>query len=158
MKTKLLFIFLLLMQCKIFAQTISKQNLEIVCKEQHCSMQKADSILRNCAYIHFDTTAFNFGNYLEGFNATYFFTYTNIGLKPLKLINIQCSCGCCVPIWKIDEITNLGNSSIIGISYNTLGRTGKFASAVLFCTTNSYQPFSQLRLDGNVIPSTIQKK
>ena len=128
MKTTLLFIFLLLMQCKIFAQTISKQNLEIVCREQHCSMQKADSILKNCAYIHFDTLVHNFDTIAEGPDGIYSFGYSNIGVIPLLITNVHLSC-CSIPTWNKNEL-KVGEREKIIVHISTQGRPLSFKKSV----------------------------
>ncbi len=158
MKIKLLFIFLLIMQCKIFAQTISKQNLEIVCKEQHCSIQKADSILRNCGYIHFDTTTYDFGNVIEGKQAKHSFSFTNIGNKPLLLTNVRCPCGCLTDVWNTGEIVPSGNSSKVELFYSTQGRIGKFVGGNCQGNANSYNSTFHLQVTGIVVALTTQKK
>jgi hypothetical protein len=135
------------MQCKIFAQTISKQNLEIVCREQHCSIQKADSILRNCAYIHFDTLVHDFDTIPEGPDGIYSFEYINIGAIPLIITNVHISC-CSFPHWD-KETLSFGQKSKITVFITTQGRPFSFAKSVTVWS-NSYNKNDFLTVKGFV--------
>ena len=118
------------MQCKIFAQTISKENLEIVCHEQHCSIQKADSILRNRAYIHFDTLLHDFDTIPEGPNAKFKFKLTNIGNKPLLISSINTGCRCLTASLEPSEPMLVGNKNELIAVYFTNGRWGNFTKVI----------------------------
>ena len=62
-------------------------------------------------------TEFDFGKIPQGKPVTHVFTFTNTGTTPLKLENVQASCGCTTPEWSKDEIAP-GGSSKITVGYN----------------------------------------
>ena len=148
MKTKLLFIFLLLMQCKIFAQIILKQNLEIVCREQHCSMQKADSILRNCAYILFDSTRVRVGNIPEGPSFKIRLSFINIGCKPLVL-NWALGSGSLYAAYPKEPILPM-ETRYVDIYKPTFGRKGEAFNKALGVSSNAYNKQINILISGTV--------
>ena len=62
-------------------------------------------------------TEYDFGKIPQGKPVTHVFTFTNTGSTPLKLDNVQASCGCTTPEWSKDEIAP-GASSKINVGYN----------------------------------------
>ena len=59
----------------------------------------------------------DFGKIPQGKPVTYVFEVKNTGLTPLKISNVQASCGCTTPEWNKDEIAP-GASSKITVGYN----------------------------------------
>ena len=59
----------------------------------------------------------NFGNIAQGRPASYTFEIVNTGKEPLKLDNVQASCGCTTPVWSKDAIAP-GETSKIQVGYN----------------------------------------
>ncbi|HUS02563.1 MAG TPA: DUF1573 domain-containing protein [Chitinophagaceae bacterium] len=62
-------------------------------------------------------TEYDFGKIPQGKPVTHIFTFTNTGTTPLKLDNVQASCGCTTPEWSKDEVA-AGTSSKITVGYN----------------------------------------
>lgn len=60
---------------------------------------------------------YDFGKIPQGKPVTHIFMYTNTGTTPLKLDNVQASCGCTTPEWSKDEIAP-GATSKITVGYN----------------------------------------
>jgi len=73
-------------------------------------------------------TAHNFGKIPQGRPATYVFEVVNIGSIPLKLDNVQASCGCTTPEWSREAIAP-GASAQIKVGYNAHAE-GAFAKTV----------------------------
>jgi Protein of unknown function (DUF1573) len=73
-------------------------------------------------------TGHNFGKIPQGRPATYVFEVVNIGLAPLKLDNVQASCGCTTPEWSRDAIAP-GAAAQIKVGYNAHAE-GAFAKTV----------------------------
>lgn len=59
----------------------------------------------------------DFGKIPQGRPATYIFEIVNTGKTPLKLDNVQASCGCTTPQWSKDDIAP-GATSKITVGYN----------------------------------------
>jgi hypothetical protein len=62
-------------------------------------------------------TDHDFGMIPQGKPVTYVFDIVNTGAKPLKLDNVQASCGCTTPEWNHDAIP-AGSADKIRVGYN----------------------------------------
>lgn len=62
-------------------------------------------------------TEFDFGKIPQGKPVYHTFEIVNKGDKPLKLDNVQASCGCTTPEWSRDEIAP-GATAAIKVGYN----------------------------------------
>ena len=62
-------------------------------------------------------TSHDFGMIPQGKPVTYVFDIVNTGAKPLKLDNVQASCGCTTPEWNHDAIP-AGSADKIRVGYN----------------------------------------
>ena len=89
---------------------------------------------------------YNFGSIPEGFDVYYDFTLTNVGNGPLLLQSVNASCGCTVPTFSKEPIAP-GQSTVIGVKYNTNGRPGSFEKTL---TIISNAPTKVLTLVGRV--------
>ena len=72
--------------------------------------------------------AHNFGKIPQGRPAVYVFEIVNTGTVPLKLDNVQASCGCTTPVWSRDPIA-AGATAKIQVGYNAYGQ-GPFTKTV----------------------------
>ena len=73
-------------------------------------------------------TTHNFGKIPQGRPTTYNFEITNTGKEPLRLENVQASCGCTTPEWSREPIA-AGASAVIKVGYNAYAE-GTFAKVV----------------------------
>lgn len=82
-------------------------------------------------------TEYDFGKIPQGKPVTHVFMFTNSGNTPLKLDNVQASCGCTTPEWSKEEIAP-GASSKITVGYNaaTDGPFSKFITITYNGTQN----------------------
>ncbi len=62
-------------------------------------------------------TTHNFGKIPQGRPATYTFEISNTGTEPLRLENVQASCGCTTPEWSKEPIAP-GATANIRVGYN----------------------------------------
>jgi hypothetical protein len=67
--------------------------------------------------LNLKETGHNFGKIPQGRPATYVFEVINIGQIPLRLDNVQASCGCTTPEWSRDAIAP-GAVAQIKVGYN----------------------------------------
>jgi len=70
----------------------------------------------------------NFGKIPQGRPATYTFEIVNTGSVPLRLDNVQASCGCTTPVWSREPI-EAGGTGNIQVGYNAYGE-GSFTKTV----------------------------
>ncbi|MDB5251778.1 MAG: hypothetical protein JWP27_947 [Flaviaesturariibacter sp.] len=68
-------------------------------------------------------SVFDFGKIPQGKPVFHFFDVVNHGTKPLRLDNVQASCGCTTPEWSKDEIP-AGGTSRIRVGYNAASSGG----------------------------------
>ena len=91
-------------------------------------------------------TEHDFSKIPQGKPAYYSFEITNMGKVPLKLDNVQASCGCTTPEWSRDEIAP-GANAVIKVGYNAAAE-GPFEK-VITITYNTNQT-KQLKIKGTV--------
>jgi len=72
--------------------------------------------------------AHNFGKIPQGRPTIYTFEIVNTGSVPLKLDNVQASCGCTTPVWSRDPI-EAGATAKIQVGYNAYAQ-GPFTKTV----------------------------
>ena len=73
----------------------------------------------------------NFGKIPQGRPATYNFEITNNGAEPLRLDNVQASCGCTTPEWSRDPIA-AGATATIKVGYNAFAEGAFTKNVTLF--------------------------
>ena len=71
---------------------------------------------------------YDFGKILQGRPVTHIFEITNSGTEPLRLENVQASCGCTTPEWS-GEPVKPGGSASIKVGYNAASE-GSFQKSV----------------------------
>ena len=63
-------------------------------------------------------TEFDFGKIPQGKPVTHIFEVTNKSNVPLKISNINASCGCTTPEWEKDKVVAPGQQTKITVGYN----------------------------------------
>jgi hypothetical protein len=91
-------------------------------------------------------TEHNFGKIPQGKPVFYFFEIVNTGANPLKLDNVQASCGCTTPEWSREAIA-AGASDKIKVGYNAAAE-GDFTKYITI-TYNGNQT-KQIMIKGTV--------
>lgn len=103
------------------------------------------------AAIKFEKLSHDFGKITEeGGNATYVFSFTNVGNSPLVISNVQASCGCTTPTWTKEPIEP-GKKGSITVIYNPLGRPGAFTKSITV-HSNAMDEQVVLMIKGDVTP------
>jgi hypothetical protein len=92
-------------------------------------------------------TEHDFGKIPQGKPVTTVFTVTNSGKTPLKIENVQASCGCTTPEWEKDKAIEPGATSKITVGYNAAAE-GPFTKTITI-TYNGTQT-KQLAIKGEV--------
>lgn len=70
----------------------------------------------------------DFGKIPQGRPVTHVFEVTNIGTEPLRIENVQASCGCTTPEWSYEPVKP-GATTSIKVGYNSAAE-GQFQKAV----------------------------
>jgi hypothetical protein len=70
----------------------------------------------------------DFGKIQQGRPVTHLFEVTNTGKEPMRIENVQASCGCTTPEWSSEAI-NPGGSTTIKVGYNAASE-GPFQKSV----------------------------
>jgi hypothetical protein len=91
-------------------------------------------------------TEHDFGKIPQGKPVFYSFEIINTGTEPLKLDNVQASCGCTTPEWSQEAIAP-GATSTIKVGYNSAAE-GQFDKSITI-TYNTNQT-KQLKIKGTV--------
>lgn len=96
--------------------------------------------------LQFKETSHDFGMIAQGKPVYYNFEIVNTGKTPLKLDNVQASCGCTTPEWSRDAIAP-GATAQIKVGYNAAA-TGGFEKSITI--TYNTQQSKQLIIKGTV--------
>src|SRR5437868_3454808 len=91
-------------------------------------------------------TSHDFGKIPQGRPVNYVFEIVNTGAVPLKLENVQASCGCTTPQWSKDEISP-GATSKITVGYNAYAE-GAFEKTITIQYNQTQSKY--LVIKGNV--------
>jgi hypothetical protein len=84
---------------------------------------KAQVVAPQADVLEVREAEFDFGKIPQGKPVFHFFDVVNRGSKPLRLENVQASCGCTTPEWNKDEIP-AGGTSRIRVGYNAASSGG----------------------------------
>jgi hypothetical protein len=90
---------------------------------------------------------FDFGKIPQGKPVQHTFEFSNAGTQPMKLANVQASCGCTTPEWDKNKEVAPGASSSIRVGYNAAAE-GPF-NKVITITYNENQT-KQINIKGEV--------
>ncbi|HPX76122.1 MAG TPA: DUF1573 domain-containing protein [Bacteroidales bacterium] len=101
--------------------------------------------------ISWDKTVHDFGTFKEeAGNQSYDFVFTNTGNMPLYITNVRASCGCTATDYTKEPVAP-GAKGFVKATYNPKNRPGRFNKSITV-TSNSENPTSILRIEGNVTP------
>lgn len=91
-------------------------------------------------YIQFREEAHDFGSIREsGGPVLHEFLFTNTTSRPVKILNVQASCGCTTPDWSKDPVAP-GKTGFIQASYDPKGRPGFFNKSLSVTTDYESNP------------------
>jgi hypothetical protein len=78
----------------------------------------------------------------------YSFQFANVSNRPVKILNVQASCGCTTPDWTKDAVAP-GSTGFIQASFNPKGRPGYFNKSLTITTDFDSNPLV-LQIKGQV--------
>jgi hypothetical protein len=101
--------------------------------------------------LQFREEIFDFGSVAEeGGPVLHEFVFTNNSDRPVKILNVQPSCGCTTPSWSKEPV-GAGKTGHIQASYNPKGRPGYFNKTLTITTDIETTPVV-LQIKGQVMP------
>jgi hypothetical protein len=99
--------------------------------------------------LQFREESFDFGTVSENKGpVTHEFLFTNNSSRPVKIINVQASCGCTTPGWSKDPVAP-GKTGYIQASFEPKGRPGFFTKSLTVNTDLEANPII-LQIKGQV--------
>lgn len=116
----------------ILSVSVSAQNTETPAKKPEVLIMKEQN--------------YDFGKIQQGRPVTHLFEITNGGTEPLKLENVQASCGCTTPEWSYDAVKP-GGTTTIKVGYNAAAEGPFQKSITIFYNGNQTKTFT---ISGNV--------
>lgn len=109
--------------------------------------QNALTIAQADEMLTLKETEFDFGKIPQGKPVTHIFEVTNKSNAPLKITNINASCGCTTPEWEKDKVVAPGGNTKITVGYNAAAE-GSFTKFITV-TYNDTQS-KQITIKGEV--------
>jgi len=100
----------------------------ILSSHAQLTASKGVALPRPADVLQLKENSHNFGKIPQGRPAVYVFEITNTGSTPLRLDNVQASCGCTTPEWSRDAIEP-GGTAKIKVGYNAYA-DGAFSKTV----------------------------
>jgi len=110
----------------LFITTMCVANTDA--NAQTVSTGNGTALPRPADMLQLKENSHNFGKIPQGRPAVYTFELVNNGTTPLKLDNVQASCGCTTPEWSRDAI-EAGGTTKIRVGYNAYAE-GPFTKTV----------------------------
>lgn len=107
--------------------------------------------------IRFEKVRFNFGEIYHADKVNHEFHFTNTGDSPLEIKGVKVSCGCTTPTYSSLPIAP-GDSGIIGVTYNSVGKQGTQKATIRVATNDPTEPEVKLYLSGRVLVKPLEEK
>ncbi len=126
---------------------IVKQEKPVIEKEKVVKKEKV--VVKSGPQISFEQEVFDFGEIYEGDKKDFKFVFKNIGQQELEIIKAVPSCGCTLPSYPFIPLSS-GESGFIGVTYNSVGKSGFQDPQVEVYTNIQEEPFI-LKLKGTVL-------
>src|SRR5687768_4543645 len=116
-----------------------KQLITIIFSMVLFTQIQAQKSIEAASELTVKEATYDFGKIPQGKPVYHLFTVINSSTKPIKLSNVQASCGCTTPEWSREEIAPGANSTIkVGFNAMTEGAFEKFIT-ILYNDNQSQQ-------------------
>ena len=119
-------------------------------KETDNSTIETASVEGAAPVFSFKEETYDFGDITDGDVVEHVFTFTNTGDAPLVIQDAKASCGCTIPK-KPEQPVAPGETSEIGVKFNSSGKTGVVKKAITL-TANTNPTVTQLYITANIAP------
>ncbi len=114
----------------------------------------ADPAVGGGGTIKFEEETHDFGDLVQGGDASWVFKFTNEGTEDLIISNAKGSCGCTVPKWSSDPVAP-GAEGEIKVVYDS-NRIGGISKSVTVTTNSATQPVTTIFIKGNITPKPAE--
>ena len=104
--------------------------------------------------FQFQKETHDFGIVEEGVQATYAFSFKNVGNQPIIMSDVRPSCGCTSPTWTKTPILP-GQMGEIKVVYNSTGRLGSFNKSITI-SSNAAVASKEIYIKG-IVEKPIEK-
>jgi hypothetical protein len=122
-----------------------------------CLVFNTAAIAQVAKPLQFKEEIFDFGSIKEhGGPVMHEFTFLNNSSRPIKIVNVQASCGCTTPDWSKEPVAP-GKSGFIQASFNPVGRPGYFNKQLTVTTDFDSNPIL-LQIKGQVAVDGEEEK
>ena len=129
MKKVLLFGSLSMLSLNLFAQHEGHNHEAAAKQDVNATVAATAPVNQPIPTILLKEEVYDFGKIPQGKPVHHNFEFQNIGKTPLKLQNVQASCGCTTPEWDKDKEVATGASSTIKVGYNAAAE-GPFTKTI----------------------------
>ncbi len=116
--------------CLLFSMIAINSFAQSTKKGKQAAMAVADTS------IQVAEESYSFGKIPQGKPVHHFFTFTNNGSSPVKLTNVQASCGCTTPEWDKEKTYQPGDTGSIKVGYNAASE-GMFQKSITITYSES---------------------
>ncbi len=99
--------------------------------------------------IKFEEETHDFGDLMQGGDASYVFKFTNNGSADLLISGAKGSCGCTVPKWSTDAVPP-GGEGEIRVQYDS-NRIGGINKSVTINSNAVNEPVKTIFIKGNIL-------
>lgn len=100
------------------------------------------------AMIKFEEETHDFGDLMQGGDASYVFKFTNTGTEDLVISGAKGSCGCTVPKWSSEPVAP-GQEGEIQVKYDS-NRIGGINKSVTINSNAANEPVKTIFIKGNI--------
>ena len=118
------------MTCLLFSFLAFSGSAQSRKKENQAAVAIADTS------IQLAEESYSFGKIPQGKPVHHLFTFTNNGSSPVKLTNVQASCGCTTPEWDKERTYQPGDTGSIKVGYNAASE-GMFQKTITITYSES---------------------
>jgi Protein of unknown function (DUF1573) len=106
------------------------------------------------AIIKFEEETHDFGDLMQGGDASYVFKFTNEGTTDLVISGAKGSCGCTVPKWSSEPVAP-GAEGEIKVVYDS-NRIGGISKSVTINSNATNAPVMTIYIKGNITPKPAE--
>jgi hypothetical protein len=134
----------------VYVETNDPDNKKLELKIYGTIVKKMkESIGSNQPKIYFNESEHDFGTIKEGKVVDYLFKFSNKGDAPLKIKNVETSCGCTAALVSSKTIEP-GNEGTLKVELNTKDRSGKMSRSITISSNDPAEPNKVLLISAEI--------